>query len=168
MRLPTRFLVALLPLAAITASLFAEDKASPEYPLSVMDPLALPLSCPCVKGYAQRDYEKLATFLTAELGRPVKVTFHESLVAALKKKTDGKADIVVGKHSVVLADAKKASITLTPILSLTGKDGHTQMKGLFVVPSGDPAQRVSDLKDYRIIFGPAECDEKHSRSEEQT
>ena len=25
----------------------------------VMDPLALPLSCPCVKGYAQRNYDKL-------------------------------------------------------------------------------------------------------------
>ena len=37
--------------------------------LVVMDPLAAPLSCPCVEGYAQRDYEKLATFLRDELKR---------------------------------------------------------------------------------------------------
>ncbi len=35
----------------------------------VMDPLALPLSCPCVQGYAQRNYDKLAETLEKELGR---------------------------------------------------------------------------------------------------
>src|SRR5688500_162229 len=29
----------------------------------VMDPLALPLSCPCVAGYAQRKYEVLGEYL---------------------------------------------------------------------------------------------------------
>ena len=94
-------------LAALPFSLRAENKSNAPYALIVMDPLALPLSCPCVKGYAQRDYDKLAAFLSTELGRPVKVAFHESLKVALEKKTAGRADIVIGKHSVVLADAKK-------------------------------------------------------------
>ncbi len=34
----------------------------------VMDPLALPLSCPCVQGYAQRNYDKLAEALEKDLG----------------------------------------------------------------------------------------------------
>ena len=45
----------------------------------VMDPLAMPLSCPCVRGYAQRDYQKLADKLSAALDRPTKVIFNESL-----------------------------------------------------------------------------------------
>ena len=128
----------------------------------VMDPLAAPLSCPCVEGYAQRNYDKLAEFLTSELGRPVVVAYNESLAAALKKETGGRADIVIGKHSVVLADAKKSGHQVRPTLSLTGKDGQTVMTGLFVVASSDPAKSVADLKDYRIFFGTDDCDEKHA------
>src|SRR5436190_7328112 len=72
----------------------------------VMDPLAAPLSCPCVKGYAQRDYEKLANHLHQELKRPVTVAFSESLAKALDEQTEGRADIVIGKQSVVEFDAK--------------------------------------------------------------
>lgn len=145
----------------------SEEKITPSAktasPLTVvvMDPLAAPLSCPCVKGYAQRDYEKLGQFLGAQLSRPVKVVFYESLKKALKE-TKGQADVVIGKRSVVLADAKKAGVQMKPILALSGKDGQTIMTGLFVVPAADPATSVSQLKDYRIIFGPADCDEKHS------
>ncbi|HEY2250391.1 MAG TPA: PhnD/SsuA/transferrin family substrate-binding protein [Planctomycetaceae bacterium] len=132
----------------------------------VMDPLAAPLSCPCVKGYAQRDYKKLAGYLERELDRPVKVFFNESLVAALEQKTAGRADIVIGKRSVVAAEAGEAKLALKPILALSGKDGSTTQTGLIVVPSRDPAQTVADLKNYRIIFGPAECEEKHAAAVE--
>jgi ABC-type phosphate/phosphonate transport system substrate-binding protein len=128
----------------------------------VMDPLAAPLSCPCVKGYAQRDYRKLASYLERELDRPVKVFFNESLVAALEQKTAGRADIVIGKRSVIAAEAGEAKLSLKPVLALSGKDGVTTQTGLIVVPSKDPAQSVADLKNYRIIFGPAECEEKHA------
>jgi hypothetical protein len=30
------------------------------------------------------------------------------------------------------------------------------------VATADPATKLSDLKDYRIFFGPQECDEKHA------
>src|SRR3954468_5538483 len=73
--------------------------------LVVMDPLAEPLSCPCVKGYAQRKYEKLADYLSTELGRPVHVTFAESFEKALAKPDCKTIDIAIGKDGVVRADA---------------------------------------------------------------
>ncbi len=152
-------------LCAIHPSALAEEKRAEttQRPLVVvvMDPLALPLSCPCVKGYAQRDYQTLADRLQARLNRPVELVFNESLSVALRDQTDGKADLVIGKHSVVSADAAKNELSATPLAMLSGKDGSTTQTGLIVVPADDPAQSVADLREYRIIFGPAECDEKH-------
>ncbi len=128
----------------------------------VMDPLALPLSCPCVKGYAQRDYDKLGTYLEQKLGRSVKVAFSESLVTALKDKTDGKADVVIGKYSVVNFDAKRAGMKFAPVADLTGKDGKTTQTGLVVVLNEDPAKKIEDLKTYKILYGNVEADEKHA------
>lgn len=161
---------ALLVAVALPA-LADEKKDQPNQPLDipanalvlvVMDPLAAPLSCPCVEGYAQRNYDKLAEMLTAELGRPVVAAYNASLPAALKMETQGRADIVIGKHSVVLWDAKRAGLELRPILSLSGKEGDTTMTGLFVVASSDPARSVADLKDYRIFFGTEDSDEKYA------
>lgn len=128
----------------------------------VMDPLAAPLSCPCVEGYAQRDYDKLAAFLTSQLGQEVVAVYNASLPAALKMDTKDRADIVVGKHSVVLYDGKKAGKQFRPVLALTGKDGKTDMQGLFVVASSDPAKSVAELKGYRIFYGTEDSDEKYS------
>lgn len=47
------------------------------------------------------------------------------------------------------------------VAALTGLDGKTTQNGLFVVPTNDPAISVTDLKGYRIILGPEDCDEKH-------
>src|SRR5438045_373639 len=83
----------------------AGDQGTPspgsELVVVVMDPLAKPLSCPCVEGYAQRDYDKLGAHLSKQLGRPVKVHYSDSLVKAMKLKTSGRADVVIGKKSVV-------------------------------------------------------------------
>src|SRR5438093_297140 len=109
--------IALAFAAMLTASpSHAEEKPKPA-PLTivVMDPLAAPLSCPCVQGYAQRDYQKLAKFLESQLGRPVVVHFSESLTNALKKKTEGKADVIIGKHSVVLAKSKANGLNVAHI-----------------------------------------------------
>ncbi len=91
----------------------------------------------------------------------MKLVFNESLTAALKDQTEGKVDLVIGKCSVVEFDAKKLHLTATQVAMLTGKDGTTTQNGLIVVPKDDPAQSAADLKGYRIIFGPKECDEKH-------
>lgn len=127
----------------------------------VMDPLAKPLSCPCVAGYAQRDYDMLAAALEKSLGRKVKVVYNESLKGAMKKDAATGADIVIGKESVILSDAKAVGAKLAKVAMLTGKDGLTTQTGLIVVPSKDPAKSVADLGGYRMYFGPAECDEKH-------
>jgi ABC-type phosphate/phosphonate transport system substrate-binding protein len=159
-------LLVALPLAADDKQP-AQPKKAVEIPpgalvMVVMDPLAAPLSCPCVEGYAQRDYDQLAAFLTSELGREVVAVYNASLPAALKMDTNDRADIVVGKDSVVRYDAKKAGKQFRPILALTGKDGKTDMQGLFVVASSDPAKTVADLKGYRIFYGTEDSDEKYS------
>src|SRR4029079_9868593 len=100
-------LLVLLSASCLVSAARAEE-AKPDRPLVivVMDPLAKPLSCPCVAGYAQRDYEKLGAALKSALGRDVKVVFNESLVAAQKKIGATQAAIVIGKQSVILYDAK--------------------------------------------------------------
>lgn len=138
----------------------AVDDARPLV-MVVMDPLAKELSCPCVKGYAQREYPRLAEFLAAKLGRKVEIVFSESLVTATQKSPDGRADLVVGKQSVVLHDAKKLNRTLHAAAALSDKNGLTTQTGLIVVPQGDAAQTVADLKSHLLVFGPADCDEKN-------
>lgn len=128
----------------------------------VMDPMSDKLSCDCVKGYAQRKYETLGEHLESTLGRPVKLHWSDSLTKAMKEDSDGKADLIIGKHSVVLADAKAGSVEVVPIASLTDNNGKTTQRGLLIVRSQDPAKSVSDLKGYRILFGPADCDEKYA------
>ena len=153
--------LAILGIIGFAGFLVARPVAKESLTMVVMDPLALPLSCPCVKGYAQRDSEKLARFMEQRLGKSVTVAFSESLTAALKQKTEGKADIVVGKHSVVLHDAKTAGLKFSPIGSLTGKDDKTTMTGLVVVVKEDSAKTIEDLKGRKILYGNAESEEKH-------
>jgi ABC-type phosphate/phosphonate transport system substrate-binding protein len=162
----TRLLGRLIGAAALLVFLLPPNAAlalenKPPLIMVVMDPLAAPLSCPCVKGYAQRDYEKLARFLEAKLRRPVQVHFSESLPAALAKKTEGKADLVIGKDSVVRAEARGAGLSLVGLADLTDKEGLPTQTGLVVVAAGDPALTINDLGGHRVIFGPGECEEKH-------
>jgi ABC-type phosphate/phosphonate transport system substrate-binding protein len=152
--------VAVLSTAILSAA--ETGSASTRSPLSlvVMDPLAAPLSCPCVAGYAQRKYEKLADYLSERLGRPVKVTFAESFEKALAQEGCDTIDLAIGKDSVVRHDAAALKLSAMPLARLTGKDGRTTQTGLIVVRSADPAQRVADLRGYRILFGNEECEEK--------
>jgi hypothetical protein len=148
-----------------TAAVPAGDARSPvsdnSFTIVVMDPLALPLSCPCVKGYAQRDYDQLGKFLAVRLKCPVNVAYSETLGGALEKKTKGKADLVIGKDSVVRKQAKKAGLGMVHIAALTGLDGKTTQNGLFIVPAKDSALSIVDLKGYQIILGADDCDEKN-------
>lgn len=151
-----------LIIMGFTASCFANDNLQTPLTIVVMDPLSAPLACDCVKGYAQRKYEKLGEFLQSKLHRPVRVYWSESLETALEEKTKGRVDLVIGKHSVVLSDAKEAHITVEPVAQLSGKDGKTTQTGLFIVRAADPANSMKDLTGYRVLFGPADCDEKSS------
>jgi ABC-type phosphate/phosphonate transport system substrate-binding protein len=127
-----------------------------------MDPLAAPLACDCVQGYAQREYEQLAAYLQRQLRLPVTVEWSESLVTAVEQKTEGRADIIIGKDSVVRSDAARAKLAITPVASLSDKDGLTIQTGLFVVRSDSPAQSLLDLDGFTFLFGPDNCDEKWS------
>lgn len=128
--------------------------------LVVMDPLCDKLACDCVQGYAQRKYEYLGEFLAEKLEREVKVFWGDSIQAALEE-TELKPDIIVGKHSVITSAADELSLKLDAVAQLTGADGSVTQTGLIVVRKNDPAQTVADLKDYRIFFGPKDCDEKY-------
>ena len=152
----------------LTAVFPAADGADGDGPQSlvlvVMDPLAAQLSCPCVKGYAQRDYDALATHLAHALGRPVRLGFGESLTAGLKAAKADRADIVIGKDSVVRADAAKAGATMVAAWALTDTDGSIETRGLFVVAAEDAAQSLDEIIDYAVYVGRPEHDEKHARA----
>src|SRR5215213_5919495 len=160
-----RVLIAFVLGLSLFLPAFAKDSPKPDakgksLSMVVMDPLAEPLSCPCVQGYAQRKYEKLAAFLSEKLGQPVHVTFAESFEKALAKESCKVIDIAIGKDSVVRHDAKTAKMTVTPIARLTGKDGLATQHGLIVVRAADPAKQLEDLRGYRFLFGTRDCDEK--------
>ena len=125
----------------------------------VMDPLSAQLSCPCVSGYGQRDYDRLGAYLTEKIGRAVAVVYGESLAGALKK-SGAKAHLVIGKDSVVRATAPGNKLTVTYLAALTGKDGKTTQTGLVCVAATDKAVTPTDLKEYTIYFGNPAAEEK--------
>jgi ABC-type phosphate/phosphonate transport system substrate-binding protein len=144
--------------AAWRAPCFAGDP--PPLTVAVMDPLALPLSCPCVKGHAQRRYDKLGLFLESRLHRPVKVLFADDLSKILRDPSAQVVHLIIGKQSVVQFDARINNLAVRPMMMLTGKDGKTTLTGLIVVRRDDPARKLKGLKGYTVLFGPPECDEK--------
>ncbi len=138
-----------------------DSPGSEKLTLLVMDPLAAPLACDCVQGYAQRDYQMLGAFLEKELQRPVEVVFAESISEGMEEAT-GEMAIIIGKHSVIVAGAKSAKLKLSPKMRLTDVNDSVDQTGLIVVRTGNAAKSVEDLVNYRILFGPRECDEKHA------
>jgi len=126
----------------------------------VMDPLAAPLACACVKGYAQRRYDLLGEFLQRRLGRPVAVLFTENLAEALKINR-GRVDLIIGQRGLVLSDARRTGAAVRAVAVLTDPQGRSDLTGLFVVRSGDPARSLRDLAGRTIVFGPEDRPERH-------
>ena len=125
-----------------------------------MDPLARELACDCVAGYAQRRYDALAMVLQRRLGRPCTSLCGQNLAAYWNN--EARVDLIVGKHSEVLAQARQLGRELHPLVSLTDSQGNTTLQGLFVVRAGNAAQSLQDLAGYRVVFGPQNSQEKHA------
>lgn len=145
----------------VAGTLSANETRESPIVVVVTDPLSSELSCPCVEGYAQRDYQAFGKWLSGKLGRPVEVYCSESLAGALTKKSGGRADLIIGKDSMIRAQAKENNLELTKLAALTGKDGDTTQQGFLVVHSSDSAISADQLKGYRILFGPPAAEEKH-------
>lgn len=141
------------------AALAAEAAAEP-LRIIVMDPLALPLSCTCVEGTGQRRYEVLGEYLGDRLGRKVEIVFEESVGLALHR-LKAESDLIVGKRSMILADAVQEEIGVRPIAELTDKTGSPGLRGVFLIRKDDPAKSLRDLAGRTIALGPLEDEETH-------
>ncbi len=126
-----------------------------------MDPMAEPLSCACVDGMGQRDYQQLADHLEFCTGRAIQLTFEESLKLAIGR-IGRNVDLVIGKQSVVRFDAKQTELPLRLVATLSDRRGRTDLRGVLLVRTNDPAQTVSDLKGRKVMLGPPEDAETHA------
>ena len=132
-----------------------------ELRIVVMDPMAAPLSCACVKGMGQRDYHSLARHLADHVGRPVKLIFEESLDLAYGR-VGRNVDLIIGKQSVVRFDARQTKTPVRLVAQLSDLQGKTQLTGVVVVRKSDSAQRLADLTGHNVVLGPAEDEETHA------
>jgi hypothetical protein len=157
--------IAALPILSNCITAFAIEPYGPsnaEITLIVTDPLALPLACSCVQGYAQRKYEKLADHLQLHLKKSVRVVWGDSIAIASKEHGLGKKTLFIGKDSVVRFDSKKMDLDVTALAHLTDINGNVNQRGVFVVSRDNPAASLLDLEGYRVLWGPEKCDEKSS------
>ncbi len=136
--------------------------AGQSWAMVVMDPLAKDLACPCVGGYAQRDYRQLAAHLSRQLGQPVEAVFADELGKALRAAGKRRLALIIGKDSLVRSDAADRQLALQPLCRLTDRDGKTTLTGMFLVQTNDPARKLADFAGRRFFFGLADSDEKHS------
>ena len=121
-----RYLIVIASMV-LCGQVIADDTALPaadrSLSLVVMDPLAAPLSCPCVEGYAQRQYDKLADYLAERLGRPVHVTFAESFEKALEKEAEGNQEEEDARETIsVTPVAVSRAATISVITSQESDD----------------------------------------------
>src|SRR3989442_983743 len=109
-----RVVLALL-LGVGTAAGKPAEKGPQPIMLIVMDPLAKEMACACVKGYAQRDYRRLAARLHAALKQRVSIEFSDDLSESVAVLSPGQEVIVVGEQSVVAQGAKLARLKCHPV-----------------------------------------------------
>ncbi len=136
----------------------------------VMDPMAAQLSCACVDGQGQRNYDQFAEYLSQQLNVPVHVTFAESLSMALRQVAN-EPHVIIGKESVVRFDAAARSAgamstDLQLISRLTDHQGGLSIQGVVVVRNAASAVVLNDLVGRKLILGPIEDEESHGRARE--
>lgn len=136
--------------------------ASKSLTMVVMDPLAAPLGCDGVKGYANRQYQRLGEVLESRLNTKVKVYWSDSLITLQEKEPTLVPDIVIGKYSVVESHGDQLHHKLRPFASLTDTEGTMTQRGLFVVRAESDFASVIELEEAIVFFGPEDCAEKCS------
>ena len=128
--------------------------------LVVMDPMSLPLSCACVDGVGQRRYELLAEAVEDQFGRKVNLLYEESLQLALSRGLS-KIDLVIGKASVVRADASEIGLSLRAMADLSNRRGTMTLAGVVLVNKKSRFKSLDDLQGQRVAIGSSEHDECH-------
>lgn len=121
--------------------------------LIVADPLAKDLACACVKGFGQRDYRKLGAHLQKATGQKVSVEFSDDVAESIALAEKGQEVVLIGDRSVIEAGAKKANLRARPAMELTDQEGSTQLGGIVIVKSGDPARELKDLGKRKVHAG---------------
>lgn len=109
-----------------------------------------------------RDYAPLGRFLEEALNRPIQLFYgsHLSEIPGLKPP----ADLIIGRASVVLAEAARKDEPIRPVAHLTDNLGSTELSGLFVTRADDPAETLGNLVDHKIVFGPPAEDVRYSQA----
>src|SRR5437016_5116957 len=160
-----RFGTLTLAVLLIASGVFGKPAKGPESILFVvMDPLAKELACACVKGYAQRDYRKLAARLEKAVKQRVNIEFSDDLAESMAGVSPGREVIVVGDQSLVVGGAKKAGLKCRPVCELTDLDGSTTLTASFIARSDDSAKELKDIGGRKVFMGLAETDQKHAAS----
>ncbi|MEL6105764.1 MAG: PQQ-binding-like beta-propeller repeat protein [Planctomycetota bacterium] len=147
------WLVGCLIIAA-AAETRADDPAR-RYKVLVMDSLSLPLSCACVPGVGQRRYEPLVEFVADRAACQLELAYEESLQLAQRRGWDD-IEVVIGKRSVVLADAKATGQKLTAVCELTDRYGKTTIQGVVLVAKSSGIEQLQDLEGKLIAIGSEE------------
>ena len=121
-----------------------------------MDPLVARLACACVEGHAQRRYDQLAAFLEGQLEREVRVSYAEGM-------PEGQGLRPRDRQGECCRARRPTGWTSGPFdRDAHRQEGLTTLEGLFVVRGEDPARSIADLREQRLVLGPADQDEKHS------
>ncbi|MEO1530225.1 MAG: PhnD/SsuA/transferrin family substrate-binding protein, partial [Planctomycetota bacterium] len=131
------------------------------YNVVVMDSLSLPLSCACVPGVGQRRYEPLCEFVSARVGQDVNLIYEESLQLAQRRGL-ATIDVVIGKRSLVLADAEATGRNLNAVCELTDRNGKTTLGGVLLVSKTSGIKSLAELQGQSIAIGSEEHFECHA------
>ena len=157
-RFPTSVVLTALLILAATSPLAGEEEQPVQ--IVVMDPLSLPLSCACVDGVGQRRYDYLLPELEKRLGRPVRLTFDESLKLAIQR-IGRTPDAIIGPGSVVEYDAGRLGIDVSSLLSLSDRTGRTTVRGALLSRADEAGLTLDTIGGKRIAIAPLEHEECH-------
>ena len=109
----------------------------------LMDPLALPLSCPCVKGHAQASLRQTG-IVPGKAARSARegAVFRRPVESGSQRDEEHRhRSSASGRWSS--STPRSARWPFAPAMMLAGKDGKTTLNGLIVVRKDDPAQKLA-------------------------